>query len=107
MLSAGIVQFLDSSLTVPTAIGLPLTLSVNGTAVVDVKASGKMDLRKVSKSPRSVHIDGEIRPRSVKPKHNFWFVCLRLFFCLFLLGLFCFSLRAAFDLVGSEVEMLL
>lgn len=88
VLSAGVVQFLDSSLTVPTAAGLPLTLSVNGTAVVDVKASGKMDLRKVSKSPRSVHIDGEIRPRSVKPKHNFWLV--RLFetafcFCLFVL----------------------
>lgn len=76
MVSAGVVvQFIDSSLTVPTAVGLPLTLSVNGTAVVDVKATGKMDLRKVSKTPRSVYIDGEIRPRSVKAQDGF-FVCL-------------------------------
>ncbi|XP_070194611.1 uncharacterized protein [Littorina saxatilis] len=56
------IQFLDSSITVPTISGLPLTLSVNGTAVVDIKASGSMDLRKVSKSPRSLSVNGEIRP---------------------------------------------
>ena len=29
---AGVLHFLDSSITVPTTVGLPLTLSVNGTA---------------------------------------------------------------------------
>ncbi|XP_076462150.1 uncharacterized protein LOC143294657 [Babylonia areolata] len=56
------LQFLDSTLTTPTAGGLPLTLSVNGTATVDVKAQGKMDLRKVSNTPRNLHVEGEIRP---------------------------------------------
>lgn len=57
------LQLLDSSMTVPTASGLPLTLSINATATVDVRAVGKMDLRKVSSSPRSLQIDGELRPR--------------------------------------------
>ena len=50
-------------MTVPTACGLPLTLSVNGTSVVDVKATGKVDLRKVSKTPRTLEVEGEIRNR--------------------------------------------
>ena len=57
------MQFLDSTMTVPTACGLPLTLSVNGTSVVDVKATGKVDLRKVSKTPRTLEVEGEIRNR--------------------------------------------
>nr|KAG5709527.1 hypothetical protein BaRGS_001577 [Batillaria attramentaria] len=56
------LQFLDSSITVPTACGLPLTLAVNATATVDVRATGKMDLRKVQSSPRSIYVDGELRP---------------------------------------------
>ncbi|KAL8584622.1 hypothetical protein ACOMHN_002351 [Nucella lapillus] len=56
------LQFLDSTVTTPTVAGLPLTLSVNGSATVDVKATGKVDLRKVSKSPRTLHIEGELRP---------------------------------------------
>jgi hypothetical protein len=52
-------------MTVPTLCGLPLTLTVNGTAVMDLQASGKMDLRKVSQDPRSIFIDGQIKPRSV------------------------------------------
>ena len=50
-------------MTVPTSSGMPLSLSVKGTATVDLKASGKVDLRKVSAKPRSLQIDGEIRPR--------------------------------------------
>ncbi|KAK7501815.1 hypothetical protein BaRGS_00006901, partial [Batillaria attramentaria] len=53
---------MDTSMTIPTSSGLPLTLTVNGTATVDLQASGKMDLRKVSAKPRSLQIDGEIRP---------------------------------------------
>ena len=56
-------EFLDTEMTVPTSSGLPLSLSVKGTATVDLKASGKVDLRKVSAKPRSLQIDGEIRPR--------------------------------------------
>ena len=56
-------EFLDTEMTVPTSSGLPLSLTVKGTATVDLKASGKVDLRKVSAKPRSLQIDGEIRPR--------------------------------------------
>ncbi|XP_069114719.1 apolipophorins-like [Argopecten irradians] len=56
------VQFLDSSLTVPTCAGLPISLSVDGTVTIDLKASGRMDLRKLITSPRSVLIDGAIEP---------------------------------------------
>ncbi|KAL8574776.1 hypothetical protein ACOMHN_035319 [Nucella lapillus] len=55
-------EFLDTELTVPTSCGWPLTLTVKGTASMDLKASGKVDLRKVSATPRSLQIDGEIRP---------------------------------------------
>ena len=54
---------LDSQLTVATAVGLPLHLAVNATATLDLRASGKVDLRKVATSPRSMIIDGSIKPR--------------------------------------------
>ncbi|KAL8597069.1 hypothetical protein ACOMHN_057558 [Nucella lapillus] len=55
-------EFLDTKLTVPTSCGLPLSLTVQGTATVDLQASGTMDLRKMTASPSSLTIDGEIRP---------------------------------------------
>ncbi|GFS10552.1 microsomal triglyceride transfer protein large subunit [Elysia marginata] len=55
-------QFMDASMIIPTAAGLPIHINVNGSAVVDVLLSGKADLRKLSSSPRSLDIDGEIRP---------------------------------------------
>ena len=58
-------MFLDSTVTVPTAAGLPLKLAVNGTATVRMQIEGKMDLRKLGTSPRSVDIDGSIKPRLV------------------------------------------
>ena len=57
------IMFLDSTMIIPTSSGLPLNLTVNGTATVDLKAVGKMDLRKVSKSPRSLLVEGTIQPR--------------------------------------------
>lgn len=57
------MQFLDSSITIPTASGLPLSLSVNSTATVDLRVKGKMDLLSVLAGPRSTYIDGELRPR--------------------------------------------
>ncbi|XP_041357850.1 apolipophorins-like [Gigantopelta aegis] len=59
------VLFLDSSLIVPTGCGLPLNLTVNGAATIDLKASGKIDLRKIHTSPRSLLVDGVFQPRFV------------------------------------------
>ena len=58
-------MFLDSTVTVPTAAGLPLKLAVNGTSTLRMQTEGKMDLRKLGTSPRSVDIDGSIKPRLV------------------------------------------
>lgn len=52
-------------MVVPTSAGLPVQIHVNGTAIVDLSVSGKMDLRKVGASPRSMDIDGEVKPRYV------------------------------------------
>ena len=59
------VQFMDVSLMIPTCAGLPIHMDVNGTGTVDLALNGKMDLRKLGSSPRSMDIDGQIRPRYV------------------------------------------
>ncbi|XP_041357420.1 apolipophorins-like [Gigantopelta aegis] len=56
------VMFLDSTMIIPTSSGLPLMLAVNGTATVDMKAKGKVDLRKLYNSPRSLQLEGVIQP---------------------------------------------
>lgn len=53
-------MFLDSSLIVPTIIGLPLNLTVNGTVSVDLKGRATIDLTKPHKK---IIIDGIIEPR--------------------------------------------
>ncbi|XP_012938713.2 uncharacterized protein LOC101848113 [Aplysia californica] len=55
-------QFMDVSMTIPTMAGLPIHIDVNGTGTLDLVLNGKMDLRKLGSSPRSLDIDGEIRP---------------------------------------------
>ena len=55
-------MFLDSSIIVPTVVGLPMNLTVNGTTTVDMKAKGKMDLGKPAKV---ILIEGKLMPRSV------------------------------------------
>jgi len=57
------VMILDSSMIIPTSCGLPLNLTVNGTATIDLQASGQIDLSKLLKSPSSMLIDGTIKPR--------------------------------------------
>jgi hypothetical protein len=52
-------MFMDSSVIVPTSSGFPLNLTVNGTATVDFKASGKIDVMKLP----TMDIRGIIRPR--------------------------------------------
>lgn len=56
-------MFMDSSVIIPTGSGFPLNLTVNGTATVDLKASGKMDVMKLTTSPPTLDIKGIIRPR--------------------------------------------
>ena len=57
------IMFLDTSMVIPTSAGFPLNLTINGTATIDMKASGKMDLRKLGTSPSSLLISGLIQPR--------------------------------------------
>ncbi|XP_071116773.1 uncharacterized protein [Haliotis cracherodii] len=56
------MMILDSSMIIPTSSGLPLNLTVNGTATIDLQASGQVDLRKMTTSPSSLLIDGHIKP---------------------------------------------
>ena len=56
------IIFLESELKVPTVAGLPLVLSVDGTATMDLKIKGKIDLRDVISSPSAFDITGTVRP---------------------------------------------
>jgi hypothetical protein len=56
-------MFLDSSMIVPTSAGFPMNLTVNGTATMDFKATGKMDLRKLGTKPPSIIVNGMAQPR--------------------------------------------
>ncbi|XP_067677415.1 uncharacterized protein [Haliotis asinina] len=56
------MMILDSSMIIPTSCGLPLTLSVNGSASIDLQASGQIDLRNIFTSSRSFLIDGILKP---------------------------------------------
>ena len=56
-------MFMDSNIVLPTSSGFPLKLSVNGTATIDLKASGKMDVLKLASSPRTLDVHGTIKPR--------------------------------------------
>lgn len=58
-------MFLDSTVTIPTAVGMPLKLSVDGTATVSLKVNGKMDIRQLFTSPASMDVTGTISPRLV------------------------------------------
>ncbi|XP_063426893.1 apolipophorins-like [Mytilus trossulus] len=55
-------MFLDTSIIIPTMSGFPLNISLDGSATIDVQASGKMDLRQIQSNPMTVSIDGKIRP---------------------------------------------
>jgi len=65
------VMFIDSTVTVPTLIGLPLKLTVNGTASVALDVGGQVDMR----DPLSaIVIEGTYEPRCVGDVfsiHNF------------------------------------
>jgi hypothetical protein len=57
------IMFLDTTVTIPTILGMPLKLAINGTATVNLQISGKMDVRQAFASPRSMDITGSIKPR--------------------------------------------
>ena len=56
-------MFLDSELAIPTALGMPLKLTLNGSATVDIKMGGKFDVRQLAAYPNSMDINGYVKPR--------------------------------------------
>lgn len=53
-------MFLDSSMIIPTMIGFPLNLTVNGTLTTGLTGTGRVDLRR----PKALMLlDGNIEPR--------------------------------------------
>ena len=58
-------QFLDTTVNVATIAGFPLRMHIEGNGVTDIKLKGKLDLRNLATSPRSLIVDGSIAPRLV------------------------------------------
>ena len=59
------IMFLDSIVTIPTIAGMPLKMSVDGVATVDIKVTAQFDLRKLWKAPHSMLLRTDIKPRYV------------------------------------------
>lgn len=57
------VVFLETTMTIPTASGLPLRLSVNGTAAINFQLKGKADLTKIMQAPYAFDINAIVKPR--------------------------------------------
>ena len=55
--------FLDESYVIPTCLGIPLNLSINGTAVSTVHVEGKADLSGMFWGKKNAVIKGTIKPR--------------------------------------------
>ncbi|CAH1244186.1 APOB [Branchiostoma lanceolatum] len=55
-------KFLEASTCVPTAMGIPLNVSANGTATTKVTVGGKFDVKKMFYAPRSAVVAGYVRP---------------------------------------------
>lgn len=56
-------MFFDTAMVVPTVAGLPLRLKTDGTAVVNMKVRGKIDVRNLFKPKSAMVIQGSVRPR--------------------------------------------
>lgn len=56
------LMFLDASIAIPTTVGLPLTLSVDGTSSTSLKVKGKADIRQLFANPSNLDIAGSISP---------------------------------------------
>lgn len=57
------VLFLEDNFVVPTCLGVPLNVSVNGTAVGSLHVDGKADLLGFFWKTRPVIVNGKLRPR--------------------------------------------
>ena len=57
------LMFLDVTMVIPTAAGLPLKLSVDGTSNINVKVNGKLDIRQMFSAASTFDIDGYVKPR--------------------------------------------
>ncbi|GFS05085.1 apolipophorin long isoform [Elysia marginata] len=55
-------EIMDVGMVIPSVAGLPINIEVNGSAVVDLLLKGKADVLNLAVSPRSMEIDGEVRP---------------------------------------------
>ena len=56
-------HFLDSELNYPTSTGFPLRLSAFGSAVVDLKFGGSVDVAALFKNPRNGEVKFDVIPR--------------------------------------------
>ena len=56
-------MFMDSSMIIPTIAGLPLNLTIEGSATIDLTASGKFDIRRLTTKTPSLSIEGSLKPR--------------------------------------------
>lgn len=70
MLSRGVdktftksVLFLEETYVIPTCLGLPLNLSINGTSVTSVHVQGKADLLNMFWGTKKAVIKGTVKPR--------------------------------------------
>ena len=57
------IVFLEESYIVPTCLGIPLNLSINGTSVSSVHVQGKADLLGMFWGKKSAVMKGTIKPR--------------------------------------------
>lgn len=70
MLSRGVdktftksVLFLEETYVIPTCLGLPLNLSINGTSVTSVHVQGKADLLNMFWGIKKAVVKGTVKPR--------------------------------------------
>lgn len=57
------VLFLEETYVIPTCLGIPLNLSINGTSVTSVHVKGKADLLNLFWGIKSAVVKGTIKPR--------------------------------------------
>jgi hypothetical protein len=56
------VSLLDAALVLPTTTGLPLKLSVDASAVINLQVNGRFDVRQMLANPATIDIDGAVKP---------------------------------------------
>ena len=54
---------MEVSHTVPTILGMPMKIALNGSAVVTVDMNGKVDTKNLIFGPKTVTISGNLKPR--------------------------------------------